>query len=539
MTAARSPRHRSRRSPRTHRALLASAVLGLAAGVLAPIPSAHAAASAPVVERVHGPDRYLTGAALAQRLHTGTGGTVLLATGASFPDALAAGPVGPVLLVRRDRVPDAVRRELQRLRPDRLLVVGGAPTVGDAVLSAVRGLAPEVRRVQGRDRFATAAAVSALTAPTGSVVHLASGEGFADAVAASAAAGRAGGPLLLTRRDAVPSATLAELRRLRPRQVVVAGGTSAVSGAVLARVGEIAPVVRVHGRDRYATAAALATRGGGSAGTVLVATGRSFPDALVAGSAARRLDAPLLLTGSGLPGVTAGALRTLGAERVVVAGAAAAVPSAVVTGLRQALGGGAGYADRPLALPGYAYSSRPPGAADLARMRSSHRAGCPVASSDLRLLELTYAGFDGDAHTGEMVVHRSVAPDVVAAFRAAYAARFSIARMELVDAFGGSDDASMAANNTSAYNCRRTTSGAGWSEHAYGRAVDVNPVQNPYVSGSTVLPAAGRSFLDRRARPGVLRAGDPIVGTLTARGWGWGGSWRTLKDYQHLSRSGR
>ena len=175
-----------------------------------------------------------------------------------------------------------------------------------------------------------------------------------------------------------------------------------------------------------------------------------------------------------------------------------------------------------------------------ARLGSSHRAGCPTPVSDLRLLRLTHLGFDGRPRTGELVVHRAQAAKVVEVFRQLYAARFPVQRMVTVDRYGGSDDASMAANNTSAYNCRRTTGGSAWSEHAYGTALDVNPVQNPYVRGTTVEPDGGRAFLDRSdVRPGMVTAGDVVVRAFAGAGWGWGGDFRTLKDYQHFSVSGR
>jgi hypothetical protein len=175
-----------------------------------------------------------------------------------------------------------------------------------------------------------------------------------------------------------------------------------------------------------------------------------------------------------------------------------------------------------------------------ARLGSSHRPGCPVAVADLRLVTVTHLRFDGTAALGQLVVHRDAAPAVVQVFRALLAARFPVARVRTVEAYGSDDARSMAANNTSAYNCRRTTGGTGWSEHAYGRAVDVNPVQNPYVRGRTVLPAAGRAYVDRsRPRPGVVLAGGPVVRAFAAAGWRWGGSYTGLKDYQHFSANGR
>jgi hypothetical protein len=173
------------------------------------------------------------------------------------------------------------------------------------------------------------------------------------------------------------------------------------------------------------------------------------------------------------------------------------------------------------------------------RMGTSWRPGCPVALSDLRYLTVTYRGFDGADQQGELVVAGSVASDVVDIFRALYAAGYPIASLRLVDDFGGSDDDSMAANNSSAFNCRPITGGGGFSEHSYGTAIDLNPVQNPYLNGSTVLPDAGRDYADRRPGPGVIEPGDPVVAAFAAHGWKWGGEWTGPIDYQHFSVSGR
>lgn len=175
-----------------------------------------------------------------------------------------------------------------------------------------------------------------------------------------------------------------------------------------------------------------------------------------------------------------------------------------------------------------------------ARLGRSHRAGCPTAVSDLRLVEVTHLGFDGRPHQGQLVVHRTHAAGTVQVFRRLYQARFPVQRMVTVEQYDGDDGRSMAANNTSAYNCRAVAGGTGWSEHAYGTALDINPVQNPYVRGSDVQPAAGRTYLDRgNVRPGMAVAGDVVVLAFADVGWGWGGDFRTLKDYQHFSASGR
>jgi hypothetical protein len=179
------------------------------------------------------------------------------------------------------------------------------------------------------------------------------------------------------------------------------------------------------------------------------------------------------------------------------------------------------------------------------RMRFSHRPGCPVPWAELRYLRLRYVGFDAKVHTGEMVVHEDYAEAVTEVFEQLYDARWPIRRMRLVDDFAGDDDRSMAANNTSGYNCRRVAGRDAWSTHSYGAAVDVNPVQNPYVRGSSVQPQAGRRFavLDRSARADVpaggIRAGDVVVRAFAGIGWEWGGDWSNSKDYQHFSATGR
>lgn len=172
---------------------------------------------------------------------------------------------------------------------------------------------------------------------------------------------------------------------------------------------------------------------------------------------------------------------------------------------------------------------------------TSWRPGCPVPLSALRYLRVPHVGFDGAEHTGELVVHRDAVGFTIALFRLLWEERFPVERMQLVDDYGGSDDASVAANNTSAFNCRPAVGGSGsWSEHAFGLAIDINPVQNPYVSGATVIPPSGAAYLDRGdVRPGMVVRGGPVVNATRFLGWGWGGDWRSTKDYQHVSAGGR
>jgi poly-gamma-glutamate synthesis protein (capsule biosynthesis protein) len=179
--------------------------------------------------------------------------------------------------------------------------------------------------------------------------------------------------------------------------------------------------------------------------------------------------------------------------------------------------------------------------ATAARMTpSSWRPGCPVPLDDLRYLRLSYMDRNGAEAVGELVVHRDAVFAAAVAFKEMWDERFPITSMRLVDDFGGDDGASMAADNTSAFNCRRVSGSERFSEHAYGRAVDINPVENPSLSAGAVEPAAGAAYLDRGdVRAGMLVAGSVPVTTFDRLGWGWGGRWRSSLDYQHVSATGR
>jgi hypothetical protein len=186
-------------------------------------------------------------------------------------------------------------------------------------------------------------------------------------------------------------------------------------------------------------------------------------------------------------------------------------------------------------------SVAPLDAATRARMTFSWRAGCPVPLKDLRILRMTHLGFDGRVHAGELVVHEDHAGAVLGVFRALFESGFPIERMELVDVYEGDDDRSMAANNTSAFNCRPSTGSPGeWSQHSYGLAIDINPVQNPYVTKSgSVDPPKGAAYVDRSSKaPGVIHRDDSVVQAFARIGWEWGGDWTSAKDYQHFSANG-
>ena len=175
------------------------------------------------------------------------------------------------------------------------------------------------------------------------------------------------------------------------------------------------------------------------------------------------------------------------------------------------------------------------------QVRYSWHPGCPVAPSELRLITMTYRGFDGQVHIGRLVVNAAVTAKLILVFRKLFAMRYPIRRMVPVDAYHGSDFASIQADNTSAFNCRDATGSSTWSEHAYGLAVDLDPCENPYVyANGYEAHQRCRKYVDRSLQdPGIIHAGDAVVQAFASVGWGWGGIWPGDRDYQHFSANGR
>lgn len=168
------------------------------------------------------------------------------------------------------------------------------------------------------------------------------------------------------------------------------------------------------------------------------------------------------------------------------------------------------------------------------------RPGCPVGLDELRMVRVSHYDFSGRVRTGRLVVRRDVADDVVTAMRTLYAKRFPIRWMVPIERFGGSDFKSIEADNTSAFNCRYVDGTKRWSNHAFGTAIDINPIENPYVTrAGRTSHRASVPYVSRRPRPGMAISGGALVRAFTAVGWGWGGTWSGVKDYQHFSASGR
>ena len=188
--------------------------------------------------------------------------------------------------------------------------------------------------------------------------------------------------------------------------------------------------------------------------------------------------------------------------------------------------------------PAFRWSQSPVTAAQLG---GSWHSGCPVGPSELRTVHLTFWGFDHQAHTGAVVVRTTAVQAVVSAFHSMYHARFPIRHMWPIAKYDGNDYRSMRNDNTSAFNCRYAKSNGAnhWSMHAYGEAVDIDPVENPYEFDGKTIPRKGAPYTNRNnVRRGMVVPGSAPVRAFSAVGWGWGGNWSSSPDYQHFSSNG-
>lgn len=193
----------------------------------------------------------------------------------------------------------------------------------------------------------------------------------------------------------------------------------------------------------------------------------------------------------------------------------------------------------PPASGGFESSVSPVAAEVRERMGETWQEGCPVGIEALRYVTVSFRGFDGEVHTGELVLHADVADDVVGVFRQLFEASFPIEEMRLVT------DADVAApptgdgNNTAAFICRVVRGGTRFSAHASGLAVDINPFHNPYTRDDLVLPELASAYVDRsNARPGMIFDGDVVVRAFEGIGWTWGGRWSDPTDTMHFSATG-
>ncbi|NGN93067.1 M15 family metallopeptidase [Nocardioides sp. KC13] len=190
-------------------------------------------------------------------------------------------------------------------------------------------------------------------------------------------------------------------------------------------------------------------------------------------------------------------------------------------------------------LPGDGFAAEVDVAPDDVIARSTWAPGCPVSRQELAWVRMTFWGFDGARHTGEMLINARVAEDVVGVFRRLYEARFPIEQMDITTKAALDAPPTGDGNGTGGFVCRPSVGQTSFSQHAYGLAIDINTFQNPYVKGDRVIPELARWYLDRsRKAPGMIHPDDVVVQAFADIGWEWGGDWNSLKDYQHFSENG-
>lgn len=295
------------------------------------------AALSPAATRIYG-----SWGLISTRLSARTfapGAPVAYVTNPSTMDAsLGAGAAGghlggPLLFATKDAIPASTAAELTRLKPQRIVILGGSAGISTAVRLMLGAYAPQVDRITGADRYVLAAALSAKTFATGApVAYVATGATHAQAVVAGAAGGHVGGPVLLTLKDSLPAATRTELQRLKPATIVIVGSSSAVSTAVATQLAALAPKVTRYWGAHAANVAASLSAGTFAPGVpvVHVATSATFLDALVSGAAGGHLGGPVLLTSTdSLPQGTINELLRLQPAKIIVVGQTTSVSKAV------------------------------------------------------------------------------------------------------------------------------------------------------------------------------------------------------------------
>ncbi|MBP2413773.1 putative cell wall-binding protein/GH25 family lysozyme M1 (1,4-beta-N-acetylmuramidase) [Arthrobacter stackebrandtii] len=300
-------------------------------------------ASGTTVSRISGKDRYEVSAAASKSAFRPGVKTAYIASGAVYTDALSGSAAAgftdsPVLLTGTGVLPDVIRAELTRLKPQRIVILGGPATVSDSVMRLLKRYSPSVSRISGKDRYVVSAGVSKSTFKAGTnTAYIASGAIYTDALSGSALAGHQGGPVLLTATMVLPDAIRAELTRLKPKRIVILGGSGSVSGSVMNLLKRYSPSVsRISGADRYEVSASISrsTYWAGTT-TVYVASGAVYSDALSGSAVAAHNGSPVLLTAPNvLPNSVKAELQRLKPQRIVILGGTGTVSNGVMRDLQ-------------------------------------------------------------------------------------------------------------------------------------------------------------------------------------------------------------
>lgn len=298
------------------------------------------------ITRLSGGDRYETAATISRHGFSDPAkvATLVVATGTDFPDALSAAPLaaklgGPLLLTHPSGLPAATTNEIKRLKPSKILVIGGTAAVPSAVESALKGLVVSggsVQRISGDDRYTTSVAIGKYGWSASTTAFIATGLDYPDALSAGAAAGKLRAPVVLVpgTSAAVPATTSAYLTGIGTKTAYIAGGTTVVSSAIETALKSKHSVVRYAGSDRFNTSNLIAKAHHTKGGSVHLASGLNFPDALAGAVIAGRQEAPLALSPQACVLRTLNDVqRTIAAKEVVLLGGASLLSDAVGQGI--------------------------------------------------------------------------------------------------------------------------------------------------------------------------------------------------------------
>lgn len=294
---------------------------------------------APAVSRLSGADRYEVAVNVSKEAFPGTAPVVYIVKGSDYPDALSAAPAAvsdgaPLLLTRPDSLPAIVANEIKRLRPQKIVVVGGTGSVTPAVFSQLKTLSLSVVRLGGADRYIAGRAVVDFAFDSAAIAYVATGENFPDALSASAAGGAVGAPVILVRgsRSTLDAASRNLLLSLGVKRIKIAGGPGSVSPGIAAGLSAIAPTIRLGGADRFIASDAISSDAYSTASTVFLTTGYNFPDALAGAAYAGKISAPMYaVKTSCVPQGVLNDIDSLGATRVVLLGGPGTLTSAVAS----------------------------------------------------------------------------------------------------------------------------------------------------------------------------------------------------------------
>ena len=540
-------------------------------------------------ERISGPTRYETAEEIAEKLYAKSGAfkNIVVAYGGNFPDALSGGYLAkvknaPIILVNESREDSIVEYINKRAaKKGNIYLLGGSGVISTSFEEKLLANGFKVKRLGGKNRYETNLNILREAQVKGQELLVASASSYADSIAASST----GRPILLV-GDSLNSEQKAFLQNADIGGIYILGGKGAVAEQVRTELKAYGNTQRIAGVNRYETSAYIAKKFFGNAKTVTMVSGRNYPDGLAAGPWAAQNGSPILLVNTNcwtaannyvctisptqsyvLGGVSlidnATASKAMDKKNRVLETNSASNNNIIISNVLKTTASTASVRSKVNAIkPETILTINALGNREMEFFQEytiqkgdgvynriygkSFVDNSKISLGSLRYLRILHYDYRHRVRLGEMIVDKDISQDVLDIFKTLFEAGYEIESMRLIDDFwkgtgSASDDASIKANNTSAF-CYRVISGSGTlSEHAYGHAIDVNPKQNPYY---TIYNGRyydmyewDKPYVDRTSGlPHMILKGDICQNTFNKYGFFWGGDWTHLKDYQHFER---